>query len=72
MRLMIREPDSRHRAALLHDRFGAHAGNMKGVRELSCTVHGSVANTLYVFHNHGEWDDFSPASWSSDAGGPPI
>jgi hypothetical protein len=53
MRPMIREPDSRHRAALLHDSFGAHAG-----RELSCTVHGSVANTLYVFHSQGEGNDF--------------
>jgi hypothetical protein len=50
----------RHRAALAHDRIGAHAGNMKGVRELSfkCTACGSVANTLYMFHDQAEVDDF--------------
>jgi hypothetical protein len=33
---------------------------MKGVRELSfkCTACGSVANTLYMFHNQGEVDAF--------------
>jgi len=33
---------------------------MKGVRELSfkCTTCGSVANTLYMFHNQREVDDF--------------
>jgi hypothetical protein len=49
-----------HRAALAHDKIGARAGNMKGVRELSfkCTACGSVANTLYLFHNQDEVDDF--------------
>jgi hypothetical protein len=56
-----------HRAALAHDKIGAHSGNMKGVRELrfKCTVRGAVANTLYVFHNQGEVDAFlaGKAEW---------
>jgi hypothetical protein len=49
-----------HGAALAHDKIDAHSGNMKGVRELSfkCTACGSVANTLYLFHNQREVDDF--------------
>jgi len=49
-----------HGAALAHDKIDAHSGNMKGVRELSfkCTACGSVANTLYMFHNQGEVDAF--------------
>jgi hypothetical protein len=49
-----------HRAALAHDKVGAYSGNMKEVRKLSfkCTACGSVANTLYMFHNQGEVDAF--------------
>jgi hypothetical protein len=56
-----------HRAALAHDKIGAHSGNMKEVRTLSfkCTACGSVANRLYMFHNQGEVDDFlaGKAEW---------
>jgi hypothetical protein len=38
------------RAALDHDKIGAHSGNMKSVRQLS-TGCGSIANRLYMFHN---------------------
>jgi hypothetical protein len=55
------------RAALTHDKIGAHAGNMREVRTLSfkCTACGSVANTLYMFHNQGEADAFlaGKAEW---------
>ncbi len=44
---------------------------MKGVRELSfkCTACGSVANTLYMFHNQREVDDSSLARRSGDGSG---
>ena len=56
------------RAALDHDKIDAYSGNMKSVRTLrfKCTVCGSVANRLYLFHNRGEVDDFlaGKAEWS--------
>jgi hypothetical protein len=46
--------------SLTTDKIGVHAGDMKGVRELSfkCTACGSIANRLYMFHNQREVDDF--------------
>jgi len=50
-------------SALDHDKIDAYSGNMKSVRTLrfKCTVCGSVANRLYLFHNPGEVDDFLAA-----------
>lgn len=60
--------ECQHRAALAHDKVGAHPGNMKPVRQLSfkCTECGSVANTLYLLlHNQDEVDAYlaGAAEW---------
>ena len=56
-----------HRATLGHDQIDGFSENMKAIRTPSfrCTVRGSVANRLYLFHNRREVDDFlaDKAEW---------
>jgi hypothetical protein len=58
--IIAAESEGESRARSRQTRSGVHAGNMKGVREqsLKCMACASVANTLYMFDNQREVDDF--------------